>query len=208
MLEPAQLSLSDRLVSYFNVNGPIKSTGTRFSFSTSQPNFYSFDLSFKLESLVYQIIFSFLIILLIQYLVVKLLDSYKEAGVKYSIPFPVQAQPEWKGIILNSPNIANSNQPGIITCYDPATGYHLTDIQADTKRSIDQKIEKAREAQLVWKETSWSQRRKVLNTLSRWVCNNTEQIARVAARDTGKTVSRRGLGRLGGCKRQRGRSLA
>lgn len=91
--------------------------------------------------------------------------------------------------MLDSPSIFNHSNPGFITCYDPATAYHITDIQADTKVSINDKVEKARLAQLDWKMTSWSQRRKVLNSLKNWVTNNTEQIARVAARDTGKTVS-------------------
>lgn len=189
MLEPAQVSRLDQILSYFNLKGTSQSPSSSSGFSAKVVDLFSIDVNLSIEPLFLQILFSLLLLVLIPYLITKFINLSKESASTYSIPFPDQAKVGWKGEMLDSPSIFNNKNPGFITCYDPATAYHITDIKADTKDSINDKVEKARLAQLDWKKTSWSQRRKVLNSLKKWVTNNTEQIARVAARDTGKTVS-------------------
>ena len=58
---------------------------------------------------------------------------------------------------------------------------------ADDSDSISSKIEKAQMAQKTWKETTFTQRKKLLRSLLKWLVDNRDVCARVACRDTGKT---------------------
>jgi acyl-CoA reductase-like NAD-dependent aldehyde dehydrogenase len=77
-----------------------------------------------------------------------------------------------------------------ITSYDPSTGLHLGTYLADNEYEIEQKIERAAEAQKTWKNTTFQQRRRVIRSLQKWLVDNQEVVARVACRDTGKTCER------------------
>ena len=57
-----------------------------------------------------------------------------------------------------------------------------------TPADVRQTIEKARSAQVKWGNTTFEQRRQVLRVLMKFVLENQEAIARVAARDSGKTT--------------------
>ncbi|SPO35947.1 related to aldehyde dehydrogenase [Pseudozyma flocculosa] len=126
--------------------------------------------------------------------------SYEERGVPISHPLPEQARPGWEGKVLSPPRIASTSQPNTITCYDPATGYHIADLPADTPETIRQKIQKAKAAQsgqgVRNSGASFSTRRRVLRTLQKWVVDQSETIVRVAARDTGKTAIDAAFGEL------------
>ena len=74
-----------------------------------------------------------------------------------------------------------------ITCYDPATAFHLDTLIADDKESIEAKIQLAVGAQHSWAKSSFADRRKVMRSLKKWLVDNQETAAKVAARDTGKT---------------------
>ena len=74
-----------------------------------------------------------------------------------------------------------------ITCYDPATAFHLDTLVADDATSIAHKIELASKAQVAWGQSSFADRRKVMRSLKKWLVDNQETCAKVAARDTGKT---------------------
>lgn len=74
-----------------------------------------------------------------------------------------------------------------ITCFDPATSFHLDTILADNEEEISQKIGRASEAQKEWKNVSFRDRRRVIRSLKKWLVDNQEMCARVACRDTGKT---------------------
>lgn len=76
-----------------------------------------------------------------------------------------------------------------ITAFDPATGYHLATVSADTPEDIAQKIEWSKEAQKSWKTTTFTQRRRVMRTLLKWLVDNQDACARMACRDTGKTCA-------------------
>lgn len=76
-----------------------------------------------------------------------------------------------------------------ITSYDPATGLHIGTFLADDQEAIELKIQKAAEAQKTWKTTSFTQRRRVIRSLLKWLVDNQDVCARVACRDTGKTSS-------------------
>ena len=74
-----------------------------------------------------------------------------------------------------------------ITCYDPATSFHLGTLLADHAASIEHKINLAAHAQASWKNSSFADRRKVMKSLKKWLVDNQKMCAEVAARDTGKT---------------------
>ncbi|KAF9950325.1 Meiotic Sister-Chromatid recombination aldehyde dehydrogenase [Mortierella alpina] len=110
-----------------------------------------------------------------------------------SIPFhvvmPEEAQPGWKGgNILMKPSIQDPAHPGKIICYDPSTGRHLATIPAHTKDNVDQALARARNAQKKWQQTTFAQRKIVLQSLLDFILLHQESICRVAARDTGKTM--------------------
>ena len=77
---------------------------------------------------------------------------------------------------------------GRVRCYDPATGYVLDNFPADTPASIHEKVGRAVAAQTAWATSTFAQRRRVLRTMHAWIQRDLEPIARMACRDTGKTV--------------------
>ncbi|KAF9820013.1 hypothetical protein IEO21_01675 [Rhodonia placenta] len=83
-----------------------------------------------------------------------------------------------------------------ITCFDPATSFHLDTILADNEEEISQKIGRASEAQKEWKNVSFRDRRRVIRSLKKWLVDNQEMCARVACRDTGKTLLDAALGEI------------
>lgn len=74
-----------------------------------------------------------------------------------------------------------------ITCFDPATSYHLDTIMADDVADIEHKIARAGAAQADWAKTSLRERKRVMRSLKKWLVDNQTTAAKVAARDTGKT---------------------
>jgi acyl-CoA reductase-like NAD-dependent aldehyde dehydrogenase len=109
------------------------------------------------------------------------------------------ADPEWEAVQLVEPTLdSHIDNPEIlsamsvpdrryITSYDPSTGLHLGTFLADNEHEIEQKIDRAAEAQRSWKNTTFQQRRRVIRSLQKWLVDNQEVVARVACRDTGKT---------------------
>lgn len=111
------------------------------------------------------------------------------------------ADPHWQSLLIPNPNLEShlanpdllppDHTPGrsrrYITSYDPATSLFIGAIVADDSESISSKIEKARLAQKTWRETTFTQRKKFLRSLLKWLVDNREVCARVACRDTGKT---------------------
>lgn len=83
-----------------------------------------------------------------------------------------------------------------ITCFDPATGFHLATLPADSAGEITNKIARAADAQKEWKTTSFRDRRRVMLSLKKWLVDNQETCARVACRDTGKTLLDAALGEV------------
>jgi acyl-CoA reductase-like NAD-dependent aldehyde dehydrogenase len=65
-----------------------------------------------------------------------------------------------------------------------------------TKDGIDRAIASAKKAQVEWAQTSFSERRKVLKTMLKFVLENQETIARVACLDSGKTMVDASLGEI------------
>ncbi|KAH8730661.1 Aldehyde/histidinol dehydrogenase [Phaeosphaeriaceae sp. PMI808] len=118
-----------------------------------------------------------------------------EKAVKYVVESPKQAEPGWKGEVLETTSIKVSGS-SLIQCYAPATGQSLGRINPSTAEGIDRAIAKAKAAQVQWAQASFIQRRKVLKTMLKFILENQEAIARVACLDSGKTMVDASLGEI------------
>ena len=110
-----------------------------------------------------------------------------------------QIGPDFQAIRIEDPALdSHLRDPGLmppvhlqgrqyITCFDPATSWHLGTYMADNSEDITTKITLSVTAQNAWKNSSFSDRRKVIRSLKKWLIDNQEACAKVAARDTGKT---------------------
>ena len=90
---------------------------------------------------------------------------------KISVPLPRQAQPGWKGETLSHPSIRGQDS-SVIQCYCPATGQLIDTVKAATIADVDTAIEKAKAAQLKWRQTTFKQRALVLKTLLKFILEN------------------------------------
>lgn len=84
------------------------------------------------------------------------------------------------------PNV--SIDPGLIPCWDPATMDFLGNVPAMTREEVNRAISKAKAAQSEWSTSSFSQRRRFLRVLLKFILQNQETICRVSSRDSGKPM--------------------
>ncbi|KAH7908580.1 Aldehyde/histidinol dehydrogenase [Hygrophoropsis aurantiaca] len=137
-------------------------------------------------------------------------DRYQKAR-NNAIPFrhhaPEPADPQWESIVLHDANLkSHLTNPELmpfhiqgreyITSYDPANSLHIKTAIADTKPEIEARIARARTAQRTWCNTTFSERRRVMRSLLKWLVENQDVCARVACRDTGKTLIDAALGEI------------
>ncbi|KZV89342.1 ALDH-like protein [Exidia glandulosa HHB12029] len=148
------------------------------------------------------------------WLVFRRYEDAKNRPVPFVWDAPEAASPSWTGQTLPQPSLEahllnpllvpaahpahsnNGNGGKWITCFDPATGMHIATMHADDAYEIGQKIGEAGAAQRTWKTTTWNERRRVVRSLQRWLLDNKELCARVACRDTGKTMVDAVLGEI------------
>ncbi|KIM55169.1 hypothetical protein SCLCIDRAFT_1221313 [Scleroderma citrinum Foug A] len=138
-------------------------------------------------------------------------DRYQKAR-NNAVPFrhnpPEAADPEWKSLQIHNANLRSHltehellphhfiGERDYITCYDPANSLHIRTVIADNDREIRAKIIRARDAQVSWAQTTFAERRRVMRSLLRWLVENQQECARVACRDTGKTLLDAALGEI------------
>ncbi|SCV72987.1 BQ2448_6912 [Microbotryum intermedium] len=131
---------------------------------------------------------------------------WNESAQSFEWNVPDEASPSWTptkvlshasiASHLSDPSLLPSRDQGskthqgrkYITCYAPASGAHLSTLPATTSAEIDEAITRAEKAQKEWKTSAWSRRRKVMRSLLRWCTQDMQAIARIASRDTGKTL--------------------
>eukprot|EP00937_MAST-01D_sp_MAST-1D-sp2_P004250 g4250.t1 len=77
---------------------------------------------------------------------------------------------------------------GKVPCWDPCTMDALGELEADSAERVREKVALARAAQAQWASSSFAQRRRLMRTLRRYIVENMDTIARVAVRDSGKTM--------------------
>ncbi|KAF9553817.1 ALDH-like protein [Agrocybe pediades] len=142
------------------------------------------------------------------YLVYERYQQTHNSAVPFEMTVPEPSDPTWVGVQLTKPTLESHlttedlipmmTIPGqrYITSYDPSTGLHLGTSIADDERQIEGKIKRAAKAQKVWKHTTFQQRRRVLRSLQKWLVENQLTCARVACRDTGKTLIDAALGEI------------
>ena len=91
-------------------------------------------------------------------------------------------------MILENPSLhATSDDPSVLTCYDPCTGGLLGEVRAHSEYDIEKMLDRARVAQLQWSQTTFEERRRVLQSLSEYIVKHQRDIAQVCQRDSGKT---------------------
>ncbi|KAI0639926.1 meiotic sister-chromatid recombination aldehyde dehydrogenase [Trametes polyzona] len=134
--------------------------------------------------------------------------SILNRAIFFKIPPPIQIKDTWTATKLPQPSLkAHEVIDGLlpnfplpdhkyITAYDPATAYHLDTILADSPMDIERKILDAHQAQKKWAATSFDDRRRVMRSLKKWLVDNQETCAKVACRDTGKTMLDAALGEI------------
>ncbi|PFH52468.1 hypothetical protein AMATHDRAFT_139975 [Amanita thiersii Skay4041] len=123
---------------------------------------------------------------------------------EHQVPSP--ADPGWVSTPIENANLESHLEheglrPPIqdrryITSFDPATSLHIGTFLADDEEDIRKKIQKAAAAQKKWKHTTFTQRRRVVRSLLKWLVDNQELCARVACRDSGKTLIDAALGEI------------
>ncbi|KAI3620191.1 hypothetical protein CBS9595_002158 [Malassezia furfur] len=125
-----------------------------------------------------------------------LLGPWGELAVPTIEPVdPEQARPGWQGKLRPDPAPPVVTD-GRILCVDPATGFVIDTLEADTPLTIHAKITAAAEAQSALRTASWPKRRQFLRALRAWVMRDMETLARIACRDTGKTAIDAAFGEL------------
>lgn len=72
--------------------------------------------------------------------------------------------------------------------WDPSTYDYLGERPAMTADEVNATVDRARVAQEEWKKTSFGTRRLLMRTMLRYITENQESCARVAVRDSGKTL--------------------
>ncbi|KAF5386922.1 hypothetical protein D9615_001926 [Tricholomella constricta] len=142
------------------------------------------------------------------WLVFQRYQKMHNSAVPFSYTAPQPADPKWESFAIRNPHLESHldteevmppmNVPGrrYITSFDPATGLHIGTFLADNEAEIEEKILKAGDAQKSWRETTFTQRRRVIRSLLKWLVDNQDVCARVACRDSGKTLIDAALGEI------------
>jgi acyl-CoA reductase-like NAD-dependent aldehyde dehydrogenase len=78
--------------------------------------------------------------------------------------------------------------PETIECRNPATLEKLGDVPVLDRAQVIERVERARRAQRRWGEAGFAERRRVLSRLLDYIVAHQEEICRVCARDSGKTI--------------------
>ncbi|KAF8626227.1 hypothetical protein AX15_004914 [Amanita polypyramis BW_CC] len=128
--------------------------------------------------------------------------------VPFEHPIPKAADPDYEAVPIENAHLEshlhveeirpplNVDGRRYITSFDPATSLHIGTFIADDEREIQGKIRRAGQAQKKWRNTTFTQRRRVVRSLLKWLVDNQEICARVACRDTGKTLIDASLGEI------------
>lgn len=142
------------------------------------------------------------------WLVIQRYKTIRDRAVLFYWPAPLEADQDFQSKFLDNPSLdAHLSDASLlphgaardrkyITSYDPATGLHLKTFMADSARDIETKIANAAAAQEEWAFSTFADRKRVMKSLKRWLVENQEVCARVAARDSGKTFLDAGLGEI------------
>ena len=101
-----------------------------------------------------------------------------------------------KGEPVKDMKLVKSPKDKMINCYDPSTRQFLGQVKNMTPAEVHEILVKAKKAQEEWKKTTFAQRRKVLRTIQKYVCEHVEDICRVSSRESGKPMVDAVLGEI------------
>ncbi|GAA5989899.1 hypothetical protein JCM10908_002367 [Rhodotorula pacifica] len=125
---------------------------------------------------------------------------HSERAVRFAWTRPKEIQSSWTGSLLDRPSIHahkddasllpqdDNSSSSYITCYAPASAQLLEVVPSLTPDQIRNRIGKAVVAQKGWRNSSWARRRRVLRSLLEWTVEEAETLAKIASRDSGKTL--------------------
>lgn len=91
-----------------------------------------------------------------------------------------------KGEPCKKMTLIDPKKPKILNCYDPSTRQLLGHAKVMDANDVHELLVKAKAAQAEWKTTTYKQRRQVLRTIQKYICDHIEEICRVSARESGK----------------------
>lgn len=86
--------------------------------------------------------------------------------------------------------------PKTVPCHDPATGKLLGDVPAMDRDEVVSRVQRAREAQKAWGAATFSERRAVLKDVLDYIVKHQDEICRLAALDSGKTMVDAAMGEV------------
>lgn len=92
----------------------------------------------------------------------------------------VTSEPVSKMVLVDPSN------PSQLNCYDPSTRQLLGQVPNLTAAEVHELLVKAKAAQQKWAKTTFQQRRMVLRTIQKYICQHVEDICRVSSRESGK----------------------
>ena len=84
--------------------------------------------------------------------------------------------------------LTGATLPETLSCRNPATLEKLGDVPIFSRAQVVERVERARRAQAAWGATSFAERRRVLSALLDYIVAHQEEICRICARDSGKTL--------------------
>ncbi|KAM4065113.1 aldehyde dehydrogenase family protein [Hirsutella rhossiliensis] len=131
-------------------------------------------------------------------LVSVLLFLWRAVGTERSSPVPYAVAPPKPPSPETTVEHTSVKLPGssAVQCYAPCTGRFLGLVNPSSPAAIDRSVAAAAAAQGKWATTTFAQRRAVLRTLMRHVLDAADDICRVAALDSGKTLVDAQLGEI------------
>jgi hypothetical protein len=91
-----------------------------------------------------------------------------------------------KGEPCTKMELVDPSNPKLLNCYDPSTKQLLGQAKNMTPEEVNDILVKAKQAQVEWSKTTFAQRRMVLRTIQKYICQHVEEIVRVASRESGK----------------------
>mmetsp|Transcript_35117 Transcript_35117/g.108797 ORF Transcript_35117/g.108797 Transcript_35117/m.108797 type:complete len:598 (-) Transcript_35117:64-1857(-) len=84
---------------------------------------------------------------------------------------------------------ARTLDQSVVRCWDPCTLADLGTVPTTSPADVVKAVARCRAAQEQWATSSFAQRRKLMRVMLRFVVDNQATIARVAVRDSGKTLT-------------------
>jgi delta 1-pyrroline-5-carboxylate dehydrogenase len=84
--------------------------------------------------------------------------------------------------------LVDPKEPNVLNCYDPSTNQCLGQAKNMNAQEVHELLVKAKKAQEEWSKTTFQQRRLVLRTIQKYICQHVQEICRVSARDSGKPM--------------------